>query len=213
MDKIDLIPLGHSDMGLEWSKYFKGSISTARGSGNINMKYSSIPYFVLNLAKTVDKLDFLGKKSIEEIMKNDRVSFAASGYKGVGEVIDRFYEDVEPYWKGSYISNGGEKKIISEDYLENGRERYELKPLIKKLEEVELNPDDFEFVGFVLGSVEHPKHINILSSRGENYISQVWGPSINIVKATEEETKGIIKEIDKWYGQVVTGGIRSLLEK
>lgn len=213
MDKIHLIPLGDSDMGLEWSGYFKGSISTARGRGNINMKYSSIPYFVLNLAKTVDKLDFLDKKSIESIMKDDYVSFAASDYKEVGGVVDRFYKDVECYWKGSYISNSGEEKIIPEDYLERGRDRYELKPLIKKLEEVELNPDDFEFVGFVLGSVEHPKHINILSSGGENYISQVWWPSINIVKATEEETEGIIKEIDRWYGQVVTGGLRNLLEK
>lgn len=200
-----------SDFSLKWDSDFKGSITTSGlVEGRIIMKYSSVPYFLYALAKPIKDFSFLDEKEKSEIISCEKVSFADTGYKEISECVKRDVEFYNSLLKGR-IEKGGEE--IEKHRLENLRESFGILHLTESFKDKNIDIRNLEYIGRVPDSLEYPQPVHILlSAERETYISQFW-QGMNILKIGENETKEIVKDVCKLYGVVVSGALRSLLER
>lgn len=213
--KIRCIIEPHADFSLEWDSDFEGSISTSKIlHGMIIMKYSSVPYFVYILSKPLNNLDFLGEKEKQEILSCEEVSFAACSYRDISHQVERDAEHFGSVWKGVFRDRKTEEeRKIEEKRLKILRDDADISSLIENLKSKGISHETLEYSGAVPVSSEYTRRIHILlSPEKETYISQHW-QGMNILRTKEEQTKKIISDTVKSYGVVVSGALRSLLEK
>ena len=214
-NKIRCLRQLHSDFSLEWDSDIEGSISTSKIlQGMIIMKYSSVPYFVYILSKPLDNFGFLEEKAKQEILNCEEVSFAACSCKEISRRVERDAEYFGSIWKGVFIDrNTGEERKIEDKRLKILRDDFDISGLIENLNSKGIDHETLEYSGAVPVSPEYPRLIHILlSPEQETYISQQW-QGMNILKTNEDQTKKIVSDTVKLYGVVVSGALRSLLEK
>jgi len=205
----------HSDFSLEWDSNFVGSVSASKLlDGIVVMKYSSVPYFVYILSKPFENFDFLGEKARQEILDCEKVSFADCSYKDIPKKVESDAEFYGSIFTGVFKDRQtGEERKIEENRLKSLRERTDISGLIEGLESKGIRYDTLEYSGAVPDSSEYQRVVHILTSpERETYISQYW-QGMNILRTKPEETKNIVKDTTKLYGVVVSGALRSLLEK
>lgn len=213
--KIRCLQNHNSDFSLEWDDDFEGSISTSKLlNGIIIMKYSSVPYFLYILSKPINNFNFLEEKEKQEILKCEEVSFAGSDYKEISRQMERDAEYFKSIWTGVFKERDSEeKRKIEDERLKALRESSDISILMKTLKSKGINHEIIEYSGIVPISSEYQRPVHILlSPEQETYISQYW-QGMNILRTKTEETKNIVKDTTKLYGVVVSGALRSLLEK
>ena len=205
----------HSDFSLEWDNDFKGSVSTSKLlNGIVIMKYSSIPYFVYILSKPFENFDFLGEKARQEILNCKEVSFADRDYEEIAKNMEGEAEYFGSIWTGTFKNREtGKEKTIDSEVLKTLRESSDISTIMETLKSKGIDHKTLEYAGVVPISSEYPRPVHVLTSpEMETYISQYW-QGINVLKTTEEQTKQIVKDTVKSYGTVVSGALRSLLER
>jgi len=205
----------HSDFSLEWDSNFEGSILTSKLlEGRVVMKYSSVPYFIYILSKPIENFDFLGEKARQEILNCEEVSFADCSYKDIPKKVESDAEFYGSIFAGVFKDRKTrEEKKIEENRLNSLRERTDIFGLIEGLRSKGIKHNNLEYSGAVPDSSEYPRLIHILTSpERETYISQYW-QGMNILRTQNGETKMIIKDTIRLYGVVVSGALRTLLEK
>jgi len=214
-NKIKCLKQLHSDFSLEWNSDFEGSISTSKIlQGIIIMKYSSVPYFVYILSKPFNNFDFLEEKVKQEILDCEEVSFAACNFKEISRQVERDAEYFKSIWTGIFRGrNTGEERKIEKNRLKILRDGADISSLIENLKSKRINHETLGYSGVVPISSEYSRPIHILlSPEEETYISQYW-QGMNILKTKKDQTKKIVSDTIKLYGVVVSGALRSLLEK
>lgn len=219
MNKLKVLSIGHSDMGIDGNFSYEGSLSPGGfRNTSIRMKYSSIPNFLYLLSKPLNNFDFLDETEKREILNCERISFASTFYqepKTLSEKLDGDANHYRIFWEGQYERDGEIYRYDDKDLLEHYRKSFEILPIIKKMEELDIDKEKIEFVGTVEGSPEYQSRIHILfSDDRKTYISQYWGgEGLNLLRTKEEDTKYLVKDIVRYNGTAVSGALRSLLEK
>lgn len=213
--KIRCLADYNSDFSLEWEDSFEGSISTSKIlNGIVIMKYSSVPYFLYILSKSIDDFGFLEERTKKEILGCKEISFADRDYEEIAKHVDGEAEYFGSIWTGILKNRKtGKEKAINNEVLETLRESSDISLLMKVLKAKGIKHETLEYAGVVPISPEYPRPIHVLlSPEKENYVSQYW-QGMNILRTNEEQTKTIINDTVKLYGIAVSGALRSLLEK
>jgi len=215
MNKVKCLADYNSDFSLEWDDSFEGSISASKIlNGIVIMKYSSVPYFLYILSKPLDNFDFLNEKQKREILNCKEVSFADRDYEEIAKQVEGEAEHFEGIWTGTFKNRKtGEEKTISDEVLKTLRESSDISLIMEALKSKGIDHKTLEYAGIVPTSPEYQRPAHVLTSpQNETYISQYW-QGMNILKTKEEQTKEIISDTIKLYGVVVSGALRSLLER
>jgi hypothetical protein len=215
MNKVRCIADHNADFSLEWDDSFEGSVSASKLlNGIVIMKYSSVPHFLYILSKPLDNFDFLSEKQRREILACKKVSFADQDYEEIAKHVEGEAEYFGGIWTGTFKNRKtGEEKAINNEVLKTLRESSDISLLMETLKSKGIDHKTLEYAGVVPISSEYPRPVHVLTSQeNETYISQYW-QGMNVLKTKEEQTKGIISDTVKLYGVVVSGALRSLLER
>lgn len=205
----------NADFSLEWDDRFEGSIATSKIlNGIVIMKYSSAPHFLYILSKSLDNFDFLSEKQKREIVACKKVSFAERDYEEIAKQVEGEAEYFGSIWTGTFKNRKTEKeKAIDNEVLKKLRESSDISLLMRTLKSKGINHKTLEYAGAVPISSEYTRPVHVLTSpEKETYISQYW-QGMNILRTKEEQTKEIISDTVKLYGVVVSGALRSLIER
>lgn len=196
---------------LEWDSNYKGSVSASKIlEGRVVMEYSSAPRFLFEVSKNFGNLDFLTENQKEEILRCNIVSFAGQCYDEIARKSESDSEYFKGIWDGYYFLDG-KRKEWPEDRLKMRRDNLKMDRIMEALGSKGIKPDELIYSGIV--SSEIPSCIHILQSpEKETFISQYW-QGVNILRTDEKDTEQIASDIVGKYGVVVSGSLRSLLER
>jgi hypothetical protein len=215
MEKVRCLIEPHYDFSIEWDSDYKGSVATSKIAwGRMIMKYSSTPRFLFEVSKNLNDFDFLTEKQKKEILECDMVSFANERYDEIARKSERDSKHFKGMWDGSCVLDG-KRKEWPEDSLKfwRSRDNMMMDRIMEALKSKGIKPEELNYSGIVPPSTEYPRCIHILQSpEKETYISQYW-QGVNILRTDEKDTKQIASDIVRKHGVVVSGSLRSLLEK
>jgi len=214
MNKVRCLADHNADFSLEWDDRFEGSISTSKIlNGIVIMKYSSVPHFLYILSKPLDNFDFLSEKQKQEILNCREVSFADQDYEEIAKQVEDEANHFRGIWTGTFKNRKTGKEKIKNEVLKTLRESSDISTIMETLKSKGIDHKTLEYAGVVPISSEYKRPAHILTSQErETYISQYW-QGMNILKTKEEQTKEIISDTVKLYGVVVSGALRSLIER
>jgi hypothetical protein len=220
MKKLHCYNAGHSDFRLQWDNDFEGSVSTHNkfSDGSVQVRYSDAPKLLYDLGKRVNNFGFLSKKDIGEILGSETIGFASTDindYRIFSKRIDGDTDFYRFFWKPDLPAGKTKSERKSwEVSIRSRRDNTNITDIVETLEAKRTNPRKLDYAGVVVpGGQEFDSYVHFLSSpAGNTYICQRWN-GMNIAKLNDDHVKGVIKEMVRMYGGVVSVALRSLLEK